>query len=83
MKEFCKKNKNIIFSVILFVITVVLFGSILFNDFVYDDMFFIASNQVIKNIATPFYYFIHADAAQPQSPVAPDIYRPLGIWSSI
>ncbi len=80
MKEFYKKNKNIILPAILFILTLVIFGQIVFNGFVYDDLFFIVSNQVIQSVVNPVYYFIHADATQPQSPLAPDIYRPLGVW---
>jgi tetratricopeptide (TPR) repeat protein len=80
VKEFCASNKEIVLPAVLFLLTLILFGRIAFNDFAYDDVL-IRTSAAIRSTFNPIYYFTHPYALKVAlSESLIDVYRPLGFW---
>ncbi|MGB9598695.1 MAG: glycosyltransferase family 39 protein, partial [Minisyncoccales bacterium] len=81
IKDIFKEKKELIFPGLLFLIVIVVFSRITFNDFVYDDWGTILGNPIINIELSPISYFKNPKALMPIINSQPaDVYRPLFNW---
>ncbi|MBI2052733.1 MAG: hypothetical protein HYT34_00620, partial [Candidatus Ryanbacteria bacterium] len=79
IKNILREYQAIIIPTSIFLVTALVYGQIVFNDFVYDDYFGIIFNQYVHNSINPITYFTNPGYLF-NGNKAPGTYRPLSVW---